>query len=221
MANNKTGKDAAGATFTYATDDVAGVDYPIVKLAVGDEDSSSRISTANPLPVDPGTPSLGASEQVIGAAVGKLVAVQPVFVVDTAVYAAGDVVGGEIALTNAMRVTSGTGMLHSLTLVDTGNVKPEFNILLFNSNPGGTYADQSPPTLGTDAAKVIGEISVATADWTTYDAAVDFAVANLDGIGKLVAASGSRDLYAVFIAVGTPLFTATNQITPTFWFINN
>lgn len=221
MADNKTGKDAAGATFTYATDDIAGVDHPRVKSGWGADGAYNDTSAATPMPVDPGAVVLGAGEQVVGAALGKLVSVQPVFAVNTAVYAAGDVVGGEIALTNAMRVASGTGMLHSLTLVDTGNVKPEFKILLFNSNPGGTYADQSPPTLGTDAAKVIGEISVATADWTTYDAAVDFAVANLDGIGKLVAASGSRDLYAVFIAVGTPLFTATNQITPTFWFINN
>lgn len=35
MADNKTGVDAAGATVTYATDDVSGVDYPRVKQSVG------------------------------------------------------------------------------------------------------------------------------------------------------------------------------------------
>lgn len=43
MANNKTALDAVGATVTYATDDVSSVDYPVVKLAAGTEDSAKRL----------------------------------------------------------------------------------------------------------------------------------------------------------------------------------
>lgn len=43
MSNNQTAKDASDATITYATDDVASVNYPVVKLAAGTEDSAVRI----------------------------------------------------------------------------------------------------------------------------------------------------------------------------------
>ena len=50
MANNIELNAGTGGA-TLATDDIAGVHYQIVKLAVGAEDSATLIGNANPIPI--------------------------------------------------------------------------------------------------------------------------------------------------------------------------
>lgn len=224
MANNKTGKDAAGATFTYATDDVAGVDYPIVKLAVGDEDSSSRISTANPMPISDaggsitvdGTLALS-GEDHIGEVGGNTAVIRPTVTTDTAIYAALDVIGaaaasGLVTLTNAMRKSGGTGVLQSVVLYDDDNEKAAITLLFFNAAPsGGTYLGNGALTLSAgDKAAYLGRVDIATTDYLTIG--VD-AVASVRNIALPVQAVGTANLYMIpIVTSGTPTYTAGTDL---------
>src|SRR5689334_18222090 len=50
MADNVVANAGAGGA-TFATDDIAGVHYPISKIAYGALDSATLVSTANPMPI--------------------------------------------------------------------------------------------------------------------------------------------------------------------------
>lgn len=51
MADNVTAKDATAATITLATDNIAGVNYPRIKVGFGDDGSYADASSGNPLPI--------------------------------------------------------------------------------------------------------------------------------------------------------------------------
>ena len=200
-------------------------DASITGVAMLWEDASDTLrvpSAANPLPIQ-GTLSI-TGEDHMGKVSGNMSRIQPTMAITAGAYAAGEVIGGELTLTNAMRVTGGTGMLHKLTVVDKANVKPELRCLLFDSNPAGTFADNGLMTINAaDYDNILSDLHIASTDYVTFDdAGTDWNIATLRNIGDFVAAvAGSRDLYAVFVAVGTPTFTSTSQLVPTFWFANN
>lgn len=121
-------------------------------------------------------------------------------------YTAGDVVGGVLTLTAAVRSSGGAGLLQSLLVTDRANQKAPLTILLFDSAPAGTYTDNAAcPTLGADTAKLIRKVNVVAADYETIGGV---AVADLAAVSKVVKASGSADLKAVVVTTGTPTYGA-------------
>ena len=66
------------------------------------------------------------------------------------------VVGKKITLTDAMRVTGGSGVLQSITVIDVSATKPALELLIFNADPtAATLTDQAAVALSTDISKVI------------------------------------------------------------------
>lgn len=61
MADNDTAKNASGSTVTYASDDIAGVKVPRVKVQWGVDGSVVDASATNPFPVDLVSPGTGAT----------------------------------------------------------------------------------------------------------------------------------------------------------------
>lgn len=164
---------------------------------------------------------LDAGEAHAGEFGRNAVIITPTLVVDTAIYAALDIIGGELTLTNAMRVSGGSGILQAVTVIDDDNEKAAIDILLFNSPLTGTKADQGALSYSAaDPAKILGRISVLNADYLTYVAA-SLAVAQIRGINLPVAASGSANLYAIILAVATPTYTATTDLMVKFHFERN
>jgi len=158
-------------------------------------------------------------EAHVGAMGGNTKIVTPTITVDTAAYAAGDSIGGKITLTDAMRVSGGTGVLSGITLIDRANQKPALEIFLFESDPSaGTITDQSAFVFSTDDTKVIAKVVVATTDWTTINSK---AVADLANLNRVVAASGSKNLYAAIVATGTPDFVASTDFKARFKFLQD
>jgi len=150
---------------------------------------------------------------------GNTVVITPTITVDTAAYAAGDSIGGEITLTDAMRVSGGTGVLSGITLIDRANQKPALEIFLFDSNPAAaTITDQAAFVFSTDDLKVIAKIVVAAADWTTINSKATAELANLN---RVVKASGSANLYAAIVAGGAPDFVASTDLQLRFKFFQD
>jgi hypothetical protein len=181
---------------------------------------ASDVTSSTPQPVaQQGTASvaLTATEVHAGEVGGRTRIITPVTTVSLTAYTAGDVIGGALTLTNAVRITSGTGVLQSLQLFDAANQKPTGTILLFDASLAGTYADNAAPTWNTaDFAKCLGAFPVAASDWVTVNGR---AVATVRGVNLAVAANGSQNLYALFIASSTPTFAATGDLRLRFGFL--
>lgn len=209
MANNKTGKDASGSTFTYKTTDTAGVDTPhinidvvattatslgkaedaahttgdtgVMMLAVRNDAGTALAADGDYIPVmvdsagrlyvnvAAGTLSL-TGEDHIGQVGGHTPIVRPTVTLSTTPdYSIGDIMGGEISLTNLVRTSGGTGVLGSIVLTDVTNTKPELDLVFFESNPAGTYTDNAAfPSGLPDDAITLGFVTVATTDWKTF-----------------------------------------------------
>jgi hypothetical protein len=159
----------------------------------------------------------GANVFVIGGtltAQPDLIEVTPA--ISTSIYAAGDVLGGELTITGAVAATGGKAVLQSLVVVDRDNEKAEFSILLFRSNPAANVADNGAFAWGSgDQDRYIGRIDVLAGDYKTLGGD---AFATLRNLG-LVVESDTTDLYAYLVLDGTPTFAATNDVTLKFGFL--
>ncbi len=155
---------------------------------------------------------LAAGEAHIGSVGGNTSLISPTVTVSTTpAYTAGDVVGGILTLTNAMRTSGGTGILESIFINDASNQKAALDIYIFDSNPAaGTYTDNAAVVFSTDLTKLIARIPVAAADYVTNNSQ---ATAHEKAIGAIMKASGSANLFAVIVTSGTPTYAATTAIT--------
>ena len=146
-----------------------------------------------------------------------VVVIRPTITVDTAIYAALDVIGGQLTLTNALRENGGSGILQSITIIDDDNEKAAFDIVLFGADPGGTTTDNNAWVHASgDPAKILGRITVSASDYVTMVTG-SLAIACIRNIGLPVRNSeDTRDLYALIIATGTPTYTATTDLTVRF-----
>lgn len=185
---------------TFATDDVSSVHYQRVKLVTGADGTANDVSSASPVYV--------ASNALI---------VTPSITVDTAVYAAGDTVGGKITLSNAVRVSGGASLLYSIHILDRSNQKPTGNILIFNADPSAaTTTDNAAFVYSTDDLKQVARVPVTAVDYNTVNSK---ATADLSNLGRVVKAASGTSLYAVFVADGAPDFVAGTDLQIIFKFL--
>lgn len=117
----------AGSGTTIATDNVGGVNYQRIKLALGVEGTiDGNVSSTLPMPTSPpGSVHLTNSPTVTAGA-----------------YATGAVVGGLISFSGAARINSGSGLIQSaLVTVKTALTAP-FDVFFFDTNPtNSTFTD--------------------------------------------------------------------------------
>jgi hypothetical protein len=155
-------------------------------------------------------------EDHIGEVGGNTAVLQPSLTVSTTAYAVGDVIGGKITLTNAMRKSNGTGVLHSLTVIDDDNNSPGFHMLLFSQDLTGTYTDNVVPSLNAaDNAKFIGHVTVAASDYVSIGtgAGTTQSIATKRGLSLPVAATNdTKNLFALLIATTTPAFATSSDL---------
>lgn len=210
MANNKTAKDATGATVTYATDDISGVDYPIVKLAFGADNTGTWASAADPLPVDPGLVVLDDSDAI--EVRGNTTVLRPtVTTTATPDYSSGDTMGGEITISNAVRTTSGAAVLQWVALWCDDALTPVLDLMFFDADlTGGTYTDNATfAPSSADKAAFLGSVHIAATDWVTL--AGDTWANKL--VGLPLKANGSQDLRLIVVAGETINLSGTAVLT--------
>jgi hypothetical protein len=152
---------------------------------------------------------IAAGENVIGKVAGSAIVLTPTWTVDTAVYAAGDSIGGKITLTSAVRVSGGTSLLYHIHIMDRSNQKPTGNILIFNADPSAaTITDNAAFVYSTDDFKEVARIPVTAGDYVTINSK---ASADLPNLGRQVKPASGLNLYAVFVTDGAPDFVATTD----------
>lgn len=215
-----------GSGVTMRTDDVAGVQIQVMKIALGADGAEDLL-------IDSGQKTMANSMPVVLASdhsslpisySNNRVTISPTIAVDAAAYAANDCLGDTGSnnaiqtLTGALRVSGGTGIWESLIIRDTSNVKPAVQVLIFDASPVGTYTDNGVSTgITSDVAKVIRSILIPSSAYSTFGG-VAFCDVNI--LQPVKAASGTT-LYAVWMVTGTPTFAATNAISATYSFIQD
>jgi hypothetical protein len=147
----------------------------------------------------------------------------PTITVDTAAYTIGDSMGGKITLANAVRKVGGTCTLTNLTIIDKGNVRPTFNIVIFSSDPTvATITDQAPFVLGTDASKVIGVIPIYSID---YQSVAGMSIGTLQ-LGNIIldaneTFNNTTSLYAAIVATAANDMVAAGDLSVKFGVIQD
>ncbi len=213
---------AAVQRVTLASDDPAVTDLAAIEvLLTAIETAVELIDNAisgTEMQVDVVAP-LPAGTEHIGEVGGNTTLITVVPTITAGAYSAGDVVGGELTLTNAMRISSGSGVLHSLTLFDADNEGAAMEVIFFDANPAGTYTDNNAPTWdASDEGKFLGKVSIGTGDYITVNA---MKMVSKTNIGLAVAANGAQHLYAIVVVTGTPTYGTTTDLTFRFGFLRD
>lgn len=154
--------------------------------------------------------SLGSVETHVGEVGTPCTVISITPTINTAQFTSGDAVGGKQTLTSAARVSSGTVILESLTLVDKGNQKAAMTVLFFNSDPSAaTITNNSAFAFSTDVSKVVGKVNIVAEDYETIDS---IAIASVKAVALQIKASGSANLFAAVVTTGTPTYTSTTDL---------
>lgn len=129
-------------------------------------------------------------------------------VITAGIYAANDVVGGLITLPIGK---NDSGKLVGIAIADDGDVKAEFNIHFFDAAPTSIVDNAAyAPTIA-DLQKRVTTVNVPTANYTTVNGNAYADVAP-------TAYYDADRLYAYIVAVGTPTFTAIDDLFIRFFF---
>ena len=185
----------AGSGTSVATDDVGGIHYQRVKVAVGADGSATDVSSAAPLPV--------------GGLVTR-VATEFTRPADTTAYTAGDVVSNStsattlIDLASAVRVNGGSGYVVRVDLAtDKKSITPRIRVHFFNaSNPTVSVDNAAHRELYVDAAKRLGWVDLPAMTTGTDTTNSTMSRTSNDGCRLPVVAGGATtSLYALLEAL--------------------
>lgn len=224
-------KDVPDKTFAIAANvpyslPVA-VDGNYIQLSVSNASGSTATLYVDtyygPLPVQPDTLTQAGNFKVaiqealptgtnqIGAVLGRTgqPAVTPTVTASSA-YTAGNLVGGLMTFSNSFVNTS--GVLQSIVIKCKSVQTTAFKLYLFSQQPTNTtWTDKTAPAINAlDLPYLIDFFIFAAPD----SGLGTMTIYSQDGLGKSVAntASGTQ-LYGVLVAVGTPTFTSTSDVS--------
>jgi hypothetical protein len=194
-------------------------DFAGVSTAVEKPNANGRAAAASSRPVALSTEDKTALDALVTAAqdtaTDSPVAVHtPADVInyvptlDTAAYAAGDVLAATAAISNVMRVNDGRANLFSLTGIDKSKQKPAMTILFYQTNVTSAAVNAANNLSDADQLNLLGFHRILAADWIDY---ANNSICCFKGPTApqllLEAASGTKDVYAVCILdAGTPTF---------------
>ena len=82
--------------------------------------------------------------------------------VDTSAYASGDLVGGKLTFTNALKSITGSGYLVSVIMMDQSAQAIDFDLVIFREDPTGTtFTDQAAfDVADADNSKIVAVVSL-------------------------------------------------------------
>jgi hypothetical protein len=131
---------------------------------------------------------------------------------DTAIYAAGDVLAATAVISNVMRVNDGRAILFSLTGIDKSKQKPAMTILFYQTNVTSAAVNAANNLSDADQLNLLGFHRILATDWIDY---ANNSICCFKGPTApqllLEGASGTKDVYAVCILdAGTPTFAVAD-----------
>lgn len=130
---------------------------------------------------------------------------------DTSIYATGELVGGKLTFTPAVRPATSTAVITGVMMIDQSVTTSDFDIVLFSSNPSATtFTDQAALDIAdADLSKVIAVIPLVSANRFAFaDNGVKFAGSIMLPIKGTV-----NTIYGALVSRGTPTFAAGTDVS--------
>lgn len=172
------------------------------KTVIGAHDTRRRIA-------DIGTGVAGLTEHAeTMVAIGRETVIDATLVLDTSIYADGDVLSVIAELASFFPNQGGVRLVESLIVIDEDDQGVGFDLLFFNATATLGTINTAPSISDADARKIIGKVSVVASDY------IDLGgnrIACLSGINQVLkAASGATSVWiATITRSGTPTYTAS------------
>lgn len=152
-------------------------------------------------------PALGAGENHLGEIGGKTILATFTLSLDTSAYVSGDVLADTQAVTSALRVNSGTGLLQSIKLLDKDDQGYPLDLYFLNANNSMGTENSAVSVTDANADAILAVVSIAAGDW------LDLGGCRIAFIGNLAipiqAASGTTTLYIAAVSKGTGTYSAS------------
>lgn len=126
---------------------------------------------------------------------------------DTDQYADGDVLADNQEVTNAVRVNDGTGIIHSITLLDKDDQGAALD-LVFLQTSGSLGTENSAVSVADgDADDILGVVEIGAGDYVDL---VNSQIVTKDNVGIVIkGASGGTSIYIAAVSRGTGTYTAS------------
>lgn len=156
---------------------------------------------------------------------GQAHVVKVVPTVTAGAYTADDCMGGEMTVANAARISGGGGILTGITMTAEddaadGWAANNVEVLIFDSNPAGTYTDNVPLD-GTALTDADATLLLGTVLLDTYVDLGNITMLKATNVNIPYLCSGSTSLFAVAINRGGVTPEATDALQFTFHLIRD
>ncbi len=132
-------------------------------------------------------------------------------------YSSGQDIGGKLTFTGALRNSTRSGMLVSVSVVDQAAQTADLEVVLFNDNPSSTtFTDAATLDIAdADMAKIAGVISLGSTSRFSY---ADNGIKYIGSLaiplqGGQASGTASRTVYAALVSRGTPTFAASTDVS--------
>lgn len=179
-----------GLGASVATDYVGGVHVQRVKIQHGADGFASDVSRDDPLPVT-------TSSRVVDVTLS----------LDTSAYTAGDVLADTQAVSNAMRIINGNGLLNSVIVIDEDDQNQPLDLVFLSANVSLGTENAAASITDANARNILGIVRINSYDWIGLGGV---GIATITGLTLgLQAASGTPDIYIAAITRGAPTHTAS------------
>lgn len=136
--------------------------------------------------------------------------------VDTGAYATGDLIGGKLTFTGALRNTTNAGYITSVLITDLAAQSADLELVLFSTNPTGTtFTDQAAfDVADADVTKIVAVIALgSTSRFNFNDNGVKYLGSLAIPLGVTPANTAGTIIYGALVSRGTPTFAASTDVS--------
>lgn len=152
----------------------------------------------------------GASESVIGIVGGSTGLIEVALTGFSGTLATGEVIVDTEEVANAVRIDAGTGVLHSIVLLDKADQGIALDVVILRSLESLGTEGGAVDITDTEAEEIIAVVSIVASDYKDFIASQ---IAIKENIGiDVQAEAGSTSLYVGLIARGAPTYNASDLV---------
>lgn len=151
--------------------------------------------------------AIGAGENHIGSIGGNSVVAEVTLTLDTSIYASGDVLADTQEIASAIRINAGTGVIHSLIILDKDDQGQPLDVVFLKTNV--SLGSENSPVSITDANadEILGIVEVVAGDYVDL---VNSQLVTATDVGIVVVAdSAATSLFVGVISRGAGTYTAS------------